>query len=261
MDFVLQKHDIYHNSKVHTKIKIHKPDSIPTGTYIRIANNYCGRDDGYKYGIILGKDIEKEEKYYILFNGDLSWGEVDKIFLEIVKMPDVPKKFYFPIDDEKPDFTIKIENEEFKCHKFVLQHRSQFFKALFNGNWTLSDEHCCLEKIGTECFQLILEFIYTSSIKMSVSIDTILEILESTRFLGIEGIEEYMDSILNQRLISDEELAKYLNAIDKFNLPQFSGKLIYHLKKNRQNVSKESFKHIQETYPAIFFELFMSVVK
>lgn len=72
-------------------------------------------------------------------------------------------------DDEFSDVTFLIENEPIYAHKAILAQRSQHFAAMFRSGMRESSERTIpIPNISRTVFLLLLEYLYTDSVKIDV---------------------------------------------------------------------------------------------
>ncbi|KAH9490702.1 hypothetical protein Btru_032819 [Bulinus truncatus] len=73
-------------------------------------------------------------------------------------------KFIQEEDDVFYDFTIVVEEKQFKCHKFLLGACSLFFRGLFRSGMKETESNSvCLKEISHETFKLIRDVLYSSA--------------------------------------------------------------------------------------------------
>lgn len=192
--------------------------------YVDFRNNDCIKSFVYKSGSnesnATVEDIKSEirskfsnlspaltEKY-----GNIKKCEKIKRNNKILsKPPEIPDESSILTDLKKiirneklKDFTVKVNDEEFKVHKLLLAARSSVFTELIENN--IDAESLDLtDEISPEIFHQILKFIYTDELPQA----NILELLILANKYGIESLQrksfEEIKKILGVATL-DEEL-------------------------------------------------------
>jgi hypothetical protein len=156
-------------------------------------------------------------------------GESSK-FKEILKTDDNFSKDLqnFLLDENFTDFSIKINEETFKVHKFVLAARSSVFAEMIKNNIEASSLE--LLDIPVEIFKIILDFIYFDKIPENFDSKNIF--IASGR-LNIKVLKELSGRKLIETLNAE-------NALDFFTIAN---------KYNHEELKKKSFEKIQSMFP------------
>ncbi|KAG5670671.1 hypothetical protein PVAND_000919 [Polypedilum vanderplanki] len=125
------------------------------------------------------------------------------------------------------DFTIRIEEEEFKAHKFVLAARSQVFAELFENNKDL--ESFNLIDIKPKIFRIIFNFIYTNQL-FEMEDEILFQVVLISKKLKIDK--------LTKNCI--ERLILKVNANNAFKMLEFSNKYKF------KDLKQKSFEEIKK---------------
>lgn len=87
------------------------------------------------------------------------------------------------------DIVLKVKNEEFYCHKCVLAAISSYFRAMFNSNMAESKKtEICLNGLEPETMSLIIDYAYTSNLKINES--NVQALLSSSNLFDIKPLRE-----------------------------------------------------------------------
>lgn len=112
------------------------------------------------------------------------------------------------LDDYK-DFTIKVEDREFRVHKFVFAARSLTFAEVIKEN--LNADFLELHDIPIELFKCILSYVYTDKITDNVNVH---EIFEAAGNLKIRGLMDLTEELLMSSIENEENLDLLHNILD-----------------------------------------------
>ena len=130
------------------------------------------------------------------------------------------------------DYTIKVEEEEFQVHKFVIAAASDFFKTMLSGSLKESQENFVeLKGVSKDGFEPILNHIYTNS-PLDLTKDNVIDTLSAASILQINFI---MDDCV--RFIGD--LVDKDNCVDVLNLT-----FMYPLKRKEINLERLAVENI-----------------
>ncbi|XP_022915997.1 kelch-like protein 26 isoform X2 [Onthophagus taurus] len=108
---------------------------------------------------------------------------------ELLRPPDQPDFLILNLnklreDEILTDITIIVQTKEFKAHKVVLAASSDYFKAMFSDNMIeAQNSHVNLHGITSNIFQILLDYIYTSIIKIDHT--NVNEMLSAAMYLQI----------------------------------------------------------------------------
>ncbi|GAB6025108.1 BTB/POZ domain-containing protein 9 [Chamberlinius hualienensis] len=109
------------------------------------------------------------------------------------------------LNKEKSDVTIILENTRFRCHKYILSARSEYFRALLFGGMKESEEsEIELKGNSVVAFELLLKYIYTGQINLTIlEEEVILDVLGLTHKYGFIDLEtsvcEYLKTIVHSQ--------------------------------------------------------------
>merc|ERR1712150_22576 len=66
------------------------------------------------------------------------------------------------------DVQLKVDNQTFKCHRFLLSSASRFFSGLFNSDMKdCKSDLVPIEGISMETFSAVYDFIYSGRIEIT----------------------------------------------------------------------------------------------
>lgn len=107
-------------------------------------------------------------------------------------------------DESTKDFTIKIENRQFRVHKFILAARSPTFAEMFRDD--PKTKFLKLDSVPPKVFEKILEFIYTDKVPNDGTLSNFLVLFKAANFLRIEDLiihaaEKYSENINNENVL------------------------------------------------------------
>ncbi|XP_070504832.1 uncharacterized protein PF3D7_1120600-like [Chironomus tepperi] len=152
-----------------------------------------------------------------------------------LKTPQNPKNSFlidikkYIQDEITKDFIIKIDNQEFLVHKFLLAARSPTLADILNKNPFIDSLN--LESITIESFQHILRFIYIDELPSEEQTDYV-NLFEAAGLLQIEELKDYAGRKVLDKLNAD-------NAIEIFNLSS---------KYEHKMLRQKSFEEIKKNY-------------
>lgn len=146
----------------------------------------------------------------------------------------IPNSFLIDIkkyiqDEITKDFIIKIGDQEFLVHKFLLAARSATLADLLNKNPFIDSLN--LDNISSETFQLILRFIYTDEFPNKDEINFV-ELFDAAGRLRIEELKNFAGKEILDKVNSE-------NAIEIFNLSS---------KYEHKLLRQKSFEEIKKNY-------------
>ena len=103
------------------------------------------------------------------------------------------------------DGIIKIGEKQFFIHKAILSAASPYFRALFCNEWKeTSSQEIQLQGVSSECFGILLDYIYTGSIDITSS--NVEQLLPAGRLFQLDNIVEYCCEFLTSHLTVDNSL-------------------------------------------------------
>eukprot|EP00033_Pygsuia_biforma_P005129 GCRY01005632.1.p1 GENE.GCRY01005632.1~~GCRY01005632.1.p1 ORF type:complete len:654 (+),score=158.15 GCRY01005632.1:170-2131(+) len=112
------------------------------------------------------------------------------------------------------DFSLRLGDTVFPCHKVVLSSSSSFFRSLFSNNWKESSsnelplKHPGAEEDGTcggTIFRVVLKFMYTGVMEETPShADSLLLIRQVADFYGIQDLLDLCVHLLSTRIAPDQ---------------------------------------------------------
>lgn len=134
-------------------------------------------------------------------------------------------------DEDFKDFTIKIENSEFKIHKILFVARSETFAEMIKEN--PDADELILQDIPVEIFEEILKFLYTDETPKNP--ENAREIFSAAGKLKIKKLKEISSKILIEELENENKLSelwKIFNLGVKFEHEEMKLKAFEEIKKN-----------------------------
>ncbi|XP_059171541.1 uncharacterized protein LOC131952738 [Physella acuta] len=90
-------------------------------------------------------------------------------------------------ENELLDYIVKVEDENFRCHRVILAASSHFFRALFRSNMKEEKEGCVtLSGMSAPTFQFILKSLYTGEVDLRS--DNFIEVWQAADQLQVDFI-------------------------------------------------------------------------
>ncbi|XP_059171720.1 kelch-like protein 28 [Physella acuta] len=90
-------------------------------------------------------------------------------------------------ENELLDYIVKVEDENFRCHRVILAASSHFFRALFRSNMKEEKDGCVtLNGVRASAFQIILNCLYSG--KVVLTLDNFVDIWQAADELQIDFI-------------------------------------------------------------------------
>ncbi|GFO38885.1 kelch-like protein 25 [Plakobranchus ocellatus] len=110
------------------------------------------------------------------------------------------------------DVTIKVENETFPCHRFILSANSGFFEAMFrSGMREALDGQVELKKnISAETFRMIRDYIYFGTDILTE--ENVMQVWHASNQLQIEFLYESCNQLLKKILSKENCIDIYINS-------------------------------------------------
>ncbi|XP_059170903.1 kelch-like protein 40b [Physella acuta] len=122
-------------------------------------------------------------------------------------------------DEELLDFTVKVGEREFRCHRFVLAASSQFFRGLFRSGMRETETKSVeLQDISRETFELVLKVAYTC--KDVIDDRNVFDLWHAANQLQIKYLIEECEKFVLKILSLDtfEEIYKNSKMLDSFDV-------------------------------------------
>jgi len=143
------------------------------------------------------------------------------------------------------DLTINLYNDEtVSTSKYMLACRSPFFSTLLKNN-LFNGDTIDLKSVDLNTMNLVLDYIFEGVVNFKgKDNDSILKLLEASRMMCIDRLQEAVLLHLNQCLITgklqtDDILESFeFSVLNKFDT--FSSSLLGHIDKNIEKVSEDS---------------------
>merc|ERR1712038_2041762 len=97
------------------------------------------------------------------------------------------------------DVTLRIENEDFSAHRIVLAACSDYFRAMFTHKMSEKDKNVIeLHKISAQVMEVLLDFVYTETV--NVSVENVQELLPAACLLQLTGVKQACSEFLEAQL-------------------------------------------------------------
>jgi len=105
-------------------------------------------------------------------------------------------------DEEFADVTFLIENEPIHAHRAILAQRSEHFAAMFRSGMRESMERTiAIPSISKSVFLLLLEYIYTDSVKIDVN--HAIDLYIAADLYHIDRLREMCCKVVSRNLSAD----------------------------------------------------------
>lgn len=142
------------------------------------------------------------------------------------------------------DFIIESEDGvEFPVHRSVLSLHSEVFKAMLKEDMAESKTgHVKLVDVATEDLKIMLEFIYTNTLKVIDDINIPNVIMLADRF-NLLGLRKLCDYILIDQLAPDTAL-DILVLADRFHCGNVKTMALQYIRRNKEHFKKTKFDQI-----------------
>ena len=151
------------------------------------------------------------------------------------------------------DIEVKVKDYSFKAHKAVLSACSEYFKALFTGEWP-SKKVLVYEEIKPEIMKQIIEWAYTREVK--VDSDNVTDLLPTADRFGCTAIVKSCSDLLNSELSAENCLGIRAFALFYFQNELFKAAESFTLR-NFEDVSKTS-QEFFDIEPPVLYEFLAS---
>lgn len=198
-----------------------------------------------------GEDIVEKFKTRTLMFEEKSWPEGLMSQLDVLRQTGMLS-----------DVTVVVSEVRFTCHRVVLAAACPYFQALFRHDFQAQSKvELCLESVSPVGFQMILDFMYTS--KLQVSLDSMIDLIETADFLQYRNIVRACCDVLLQNITDDNVVA--LNQLSVAHLCQplaeatddyiRSNFARVSMTKDFLSLSPELMKHFVSTYKIFMPEM------
>ncbi|CAJ0839483.1 7016_t:CDS:2 [Entrophospora sp. SA101] len=143
------------------------------------------------------------------------------------------------INNEKfSDVTFEFGcGNQLKASKIILSIRSDYFKKMFNGEWSESNSNVIKmdENISSECFKEILYFLYTNRIQDNLSFNVLKDIYSEADMRDLEELK-------------DLTAKKFIKMIDKNNWSEI---LLLGWNTNNSDLNNTALKYINKNWSSV----------
>jgi hypothetical protein len=174
------------------------------------------------------KDIRINDNDHVIHNFNEFNETIDRIFHSSPNhLLDIQKILK---SDNFKDFTIKIDQNEFRVHKLMLVARSKTFAEMVKNN-PEADE-LILQDIEVKIFEIILAFIYDEKIPEEFD-ENLTKVFAAADKLKIEGLKNSVGEILS----------KGINSQNSFEFLKFASK------HNDEKLKEKSFGEFKKLFP------------
>lgn len=97
------------------------------------------------------------------------------------------------------DVNLKVQDRMFSAHRIVLAACSDYFCAMFTGNLSERDQEIIeLHEISADVMEVLLDFVYTETV--NVSVENVQELLPAACLLQLNGVKQACCSFLEKQL-------------------------------------------------------------
>ncbi|ESO94288.1 hypothetical protein LOTGIDRAFT_73790, partial [Lottia gigantea] len=136
------------------------------------------------------------------------------------------------------DVRIKVQDQIFHCHKILLDASCPYFKSSFSFSEHKEEPNNLIEigDFSAVAFNELLNYIYTA--QLTITADTVVEILQCADFLGFRSIVKSCSGFLLQH-INSENCLKAFQMADCYSL--------HHLAEQTWNFILENFDAVSQS--------------
>ncbi|KAL3875838.1 hypothetical protein ACJMK2_033749 [Sinanodonta woodiana] len=97
------------------------------------------------------------------------------------------------------DVTILVESKTFRCHKVILSALSSYFELMFSSGMRESqDAVICLQGVESIIFELVLCYIYTGGINITIA--NAQRLISTAVYLQIISLQEHCETFLSRHI-------------------------------------------------------------
>ncbi|XP_061588919.1 actin-binding protein IPP isoform X2 [Cololabis saira] len=126
------------------------------------------------------------------------------------------------------DVGLKVGGQVFRVHRLVLAASSPYFSALFSGGMREAEkEEIQIIGVGTEIFEILLDFIYTGTI--SVTVENVQEIMIAADMLQLNEVVSICGEFLKDHMdpLNCVGIFQFLEQIGCLHMLEFAENYIY----------------------------------
>ena len=106
------------------------------------------------------------------------------------------------------DFSIFVDEKEFKCHRIVLATMSAYFRSMFSSGMKEATEgHVHLQDVSCQVFADVLQWMYEG--ECTLTNDNMLHVLSAADLLDAEGLMSDCKIFISQNICLDNCIAVY----------------------------------------------------
>ncbi|XP_052222742.1 BTB/POZ domain-containing protein 6-like isoform X2 [Dreissena polymorpha] len=95
-------------------------------------------------------------------------------------------------------FSAGNEQEQIRCHRFILASRSPVFYAMFCGTLAESKDVICVPDIEPITLKILIRYLYSGKVKINA--ETVLSLLYAAKKYDIPGLDSKCKSFLNENV-------------------------------------------------------------
>ncbi|KAK3797783.1 hypothetical protein RRG08_052385, partial [Elysia crispata] len=118
-------------------------------------------------------------------------------------------------DQQFSDFSVTVDEVEFKCHRLVLSTRSGFFRSLLtSGMKETTEGKATLQSISSDVFAIVLKWIYEGEANLSE--ENVIDVLFAADQLDVQSLVSQCQYLLMQNL-SLENCIRFYHTSKVFN--------------------------------------------
>ncbi|XP_050437812.1 BTB/POZ domain-containing protein 9-like [Adelges cooleyi] len=145
------------------------------------------------------------------------------------------------LNDRYSDVVLIVDGERLHAHRAILASRSTYFSKLFFGGFEETDKpEVELGDISLTFFKIILEYIYTGQIDLSVlKDDVVLGLMDMTIFFGVPNLDFPLTEYLRSK-INVNQVCTLLTAAQLYDHEEFESASIEFIRSNARDVLKSA---------------------
>ncbi|KAK3797784.1 hypothetical protein RRG08_052386 [Elysia crispata] len=118
-------------------------------------------------------------------------------------------------DQQFSDFSVTVDEVEFKCHRLVLSTRSGFFQSLLtSGMIETTEGKATLQSISSDVFAIVLKWMYEGEANLSE--ENVIDVLFAADQLDVQSLVSQCQYLLMQNL-SLENCIRFYHTSKVFN--------------------------------------------
>ncbi|SPP77587.1 BTB/POZ domain-containing protein 9-like [Drosophila guanche] len=176
------------------------------------------------------------------------------------------------MNERYSDVEFLVEEQRLPAHRYILAERSEYFRAMLYGNLSESKEREIRLEVPVSAFKLILGYIYTGKLPLSLlDVDVIMDVLELAHLYGLLNVEAAIRKHLQQNL-APSNVCTILDAARRHSMDELTEECLKFMDRNAcilleessfERLSKESLGEVlqRNTFCAPEVQIFQTVCK